>query len=176
MPVFNTTPLPVEVYVAPTGTGVYATCTIKNISPSQTLFVGLSAVTPNTGLPLQPNVQIDMPAAASSLYACSNWAAGAGLATAAASATTVGTTSWTVGAVTNIPPGTYLLIGTGSGQEALKVATTASTTTITTSTGALFDHAASEVMYAVTTTPGVLQVSRGTSLPPVAQAAFPGRG
>jgi hypothetical protein len=53
------------------------------------------------------------------------------------------------------------------------VATSASTTTITTTTGALFDHAASEVLHAVVTTPGVLRVQAGTGLPPVASAAFP---
>ena len=177
MPVFNTTPLPTEVYVAPTGTGVNPTCTITNISPSQTLFVGLSAVTPNTGLPLLPNAQIKLPAAPKSLYASSNWAAGAALATASASAATAGTTSWTVasGGMANIPVGTYFLIGSGSGQEALCVATSASTTTITTTTGALFDHAASEVLDAVTTTPGSIRVERSTSLPPVSLAAFPSR-
>ena len=174
MPVFNTTPLPVEVYVPPTGTGVYSTCIMKNISPSQTLFVGLSACTPNTGLPLVPNAQIEMPAAPKGLYSCSNWVAGAAAATASASAATVGTTSWTVasGGMANIPVGTYFLIGTGTGQEALCVATSASTTTITTTTGSLFDHNASEVLYAVTTTPGVVRVERSTTLPPVAAGVF----
>ena len=153
------------------------TCTIKNISPSQTLFVGLSATTPNTGLPLLPNAEIKLQNAPKALYVSSNWSAGAALATASASAATAGTTSWTVaaGGMANIPVGTYFLIGAGTGQEALCVATSASTTTITTTTGSLFDHAASEVLDAVVTTPGVLQVSRSTSLPPVALAAFPAR-
>ena len=174
MPVFNTTPLPLQVYVAPTGTGVNPACTLKNISPSQTLFVGLSACTPNTGLPLPPNAQIELPYAPKSLYASSNWSAGAAAATASASAATAGTTSRTVasGGMVNIPVGTYFLIGTGTGQEALCVATSASTTTITTTTGALFDHAASEVLDLLVTTPGLLRVERGTTLPPVALAAF----
>lgn len=177
MPVFNTTPLPTQVYVAPTGTGVNPSCIIQNISPSQTLFIGLSATTPNTGLPLPPNAQIKLPAAPKSLYASSNWSAGAALATASASAATAGTSSWTVasGGMANIPVGTYFLIGSGTGQEALCVATSASTTTITTTTASLFDHAASEVLDAVVTTPGSLRVDRATSLPPVALAAFPVR-
>jgi len=73
----------------------------------------------------------------------------------------------------NIPVGTYFLVGSGTGQEALCVATSASTTTITTTTGCLFEHYASEVLYSVVTTPGVLQIRAGTSLPPVSQAAFP---
>jgi type IV secretory pathway TrbL component len=173
---YNTTPLPTAVFVAPTGTGVYPVLRLRNESPSQTLFVGLSACTPNTGIPLPPNSAIELSNAGKNIYACSNWAAGTAAATASASASvTVGTTSFTVasGGMANIPVGTYFLIGTGTGQEALSVATSASTTTITTTTGTLFEHYASEVLYAVTTTPGVLRVQAGTGLPPVSQAAFP---
>jgi hypothetical protein len=171
----NTTPLPVAAFVAPAGTGVNPVCRLRNESPSQTLFVGLSACTPNTGIPLPPNTGIELPNANQSIYACSNWSAGAAAATASASAATAGTSSWTVasGGMANIPVGTYFLIGSGTGQEALLVATSASTTTITTTTGSLFDHAASEILHLVTTTPGVLRVQAGTGLPPVAMAAFP---
>ncbi len=172
---YNTTPLPVTVFVTPTGTGVYPIARLKNESPSQTLFVGLSACTPNTGIPLPPNTQIELPTANQSIYACSNWAAGAAAATASASAASAGTTSWTVasGGMANIPVGTYFLIGSGTGQEALCVATSASTTTITTTTASLFDHGVSQVLHLVTTTPGVLRVQAGTGLPPVASAALP---
>ena len=172
---YNTTPLPTAVFVTPTGTGVNPVCIIKNESPSQTLFVGLSACTPNTGIPLTPNTELRLPNATSTLYACSNWAAGTAAATASAGASTVGSTTFTVASsgMPNIPVGTYFLLGVGTGQEALKVATSASTTTITTTTASLFDHAASEVVYSVVTTPGVLQVRAGTSLPAVASAAFP---
>ena len=176
---YNTGAQPSVVFVAPTGTGVYPVCRLKNESPSQTLFVGLAACTPNTGLPLPPNTQLELPNATQNLYACSNWTASStALATASASAATVGTTSWTVasGGMPNIPVGTYFVIGTTTGSEVLKVATSVNTTQITTSTGALFDHAASEVLYGVTTTPGVLKVQQGTSLPPVAMAAFPVAG
>ena len=172
----NTTPLPVTVFVSPTGTGVNPFCILKNESPSQTLFVGLSACTPNTGIPLPPNTRIELAAAGKNLYACSNWSQGTAAATASTSASvTVGTTSFTVasGGMPNIPVGTYFLVGSGTGQEALCVATSASTTTITTTTGCLFEHYASEVLYSVVTTPGVLQIRAGTSLPPVSQAAFP---
>jgi hypothetical protein len=173
---YNTTPLPTAVFIAPTGTGVYPVCRLKNVSPSGTLFVGLSACTPNTGIPVPPNAAIELVPVSGTVFTCSNWSAGTAAATASASASvTVGTTSWTVasGGMANIPVGTYFLIGTGTGQEALKVATSASTTTITTSTGSLFEHYASEVLYSVVTTPGVLRVQGGTSLPPVSAAAFP---
>ena len=176
MPFYNSTPLPTAVFVSPTGTGVNPVCILKNESPSQTLFVGLSACTPNTGVPLPPNESIKINAASQSLYLSSNWAAGTAAATASTSASvTVGTTSFTVasGGMANIPVGTYFLIGTGTGQEALCVATSASTTTITTTTGCLFEHYASEVLQSVVTTPGILRVERGTGLPPVANAAIP---
>ena len=176
MPFANTTPLPALVFTSPTGTGVNPVCILRNESPSQTLFVGLSACTPNTGIPLAPNAKIELGNASKSIYACSNWAAGTAAATASTSASvTVGTTSWTVasGGMANIPVGTYFVIGTGTGSEVLKVATSVSTTTITTSTGSLFEHYASEVLSSVVSTPGTLKVQGGTSLPPVSSAALP---
>ena len=171
---YNTTPVPSAVFVAPTGTGVFASARLKNESPV-TLFVGLAACTPSTGIPLPPNAQIELPNANQTLYACSNWSAGTASATASASAATAGTSSWTVasGGMANIPVGTYFVIGTGTGAEVLSVATSASTTTITTTTASLFEHNASDVLHAVVTTPGVLRVQGGTGLPPVASAAFP---
>jgi hypothetical protein len=73
----------------------------------------------------------------------------------------------------NIPVGTYFVIGTGTGAEVLSVATSASTTTITTTTASLFEHNASDVLHAVVSTPGVLRVQGGVSLPPVVSAALP---
>jgi hypothetical protein len=175
VPFTNTTPLPAVVFTAPTGTGVNPRCILRNESPAVTLFVGLSACTPNTGVPLPPNTAIELAAANSNIYACSNWAAGTASATASASAATAGTTSWTVasGGMANIPVGTYFLIGSGTGQEALCVATSASTTTITTTTASLFEHNASDVLHALVTTPGTLRIERGTTLPPVSAAAQP---
>ena len=175
MSFYNTTPLPVTVFTSPTGTGVNPVCILKNESPSTTLFVGLSACTPNTGLPLPPNESVKLNAANSNLYACSNWSAGTASATASASAATAGTTSWTVasGGMANIPVGTYFVIGTGTGAEVLSVATSVSTTQITTTTASLFEHNASDVLHAVVSTPGVLRIQGGTGLPPVASAALP---
>ena len=168
MPFVNTTPIPQVAFIAPTGTGVNPTCILKNISPSQTLFVGLGGCTPNTGVPVPPNAKLELVPVGGTVFTCSNWAAGTAAATASTSASvTVGTTSWTVasGGMANIPVGTYFVIGTGTGSEVLKVATSVSTTTITTSTGSLFEHYASEVLNSVVYTPGVLNLQRGTSLP-----------
>ena len=65
---YNTTPLPTAVFVTPTGTGVNPVCMLRNESPSATLFVGLSACTPNTGMPLPPNSKIELGNAGSTLY------------------------------------------------------------------------------------------------------------
>ena len=171
----NTTPIPSQVFVAPTGTGVYSSVRLKNESPSATLFVGLSACTPSTGIPLPPNAQVELPVPAQSMYACSNWSAGTASATASASAATAGTTASTVasGGMANIPVGTYFVIGTGTTAEVLSVATSASTTTITTTTASLFDHTVSQVLSSVVSTPGVLRIQAATTLPPVASAALP---
>ena len=172
---YNTTPLPTAVFVTPTGTGVNPVCLLRNESPSQTLFVGLSACTPNTGMPLPPNSKLELGNAGSTLYACSNWSAGTASATASASAATAGTTSWTVasGGMANIPVGTYFLIGSGTTAEALCVSTSVNTTQITTTTASLFDHTVSQVLHALVTTPGTLRIERGTTLPPTAFAAQP---
>jgi hypothetical protein len=52
-----------------------------------------------------------------------------------------------------------------SQQEVLCVATSVSTTVLTTTTASLFDHAASQPLYATTWTPASLNLQRGTSLP-----------
>lgn len=178
MPFVNTTPLPTTVFVAPTGTGVNALCILKNESPSQTLFVGLSACTPKTGIPLPPNESIKLNSANSNLYACSNWVVGTQLATTSSSAYTAGTIQFTTSAsaLASLPVGTYFVVGgttNASQQEVLCVATSVSTTVLTTTTASLFDHAASQPLYAATTTPGILRVERGTGLPPVQNAAIP---
>jgi hypothetical protein len=73
----------------------------------------------------------------------------------------------------NIPVGTYFVVGSGTGAEVLSVATSVNTTQITTTTGSLFEHNASDVFHSVVSTPGVLKVQGGVGLPPVAGAAFP---
>jgi hypothetical protein len=176
VPVTNTTPLPAQVFVANTTAGVTSVVSLMNMSP-QMMFVGLSACTPTTGLPLMPGERIRLNNVPKSVYACSNWAAGTQLATAAASAVTAGTTSFTTSAaaLSVLPVGTYFVIGgtaNSSQQEVLQVATSVSTTVLTTTTGSLFDHAASQPMYATTWTPSSLNIQRGTSLPAQVAGSF----
>ena len=169
MPVTNTTPLPAQVFVANTTAGVTAVVNLMNMS-SQMMFVGLSACTPATGLPLMPGERIRLNNVPKSVYACSNWVAGTQLATLSASAYTAGSTQFTTSAaaLASLPVGTYFVVGgtaNSSQQEVLCVATSVSTTVLTTTSGSLFDHAVSQPVWAATWYPSSLNIQRGTSLP-----------
>jgi hypothetical protein len=176
VPFANPGPLPTQIFVANTTAGVTACLNLQNQS-GQIMYVGLSACTPNTGIPLMPNERIKLNNVTKSLYACAAWAAGTQLATTSSAAYTAGSTAFTTSAaaLSVLPVGTYFVIGgtaNSSQQEVLCVATSASTTTLTTTTASLFDHAASQPMYAATYTPGVLNLQRGTSLPALASGAM----
>lgn len=174
MPFANPGPLPTQIYVANTSAGVNAVLNLQNQS-SVIIYVGLSACTPNTGLPLMPNERIKLNNLSKSVYACAAWSAGTQLATLSSSAYTAGTTQFTTSAsaLSALPVGTYFVVGgttNSSQQEVLSVASSVSTTVLTTTTASLFDHAASQPLYAVTYTPGILNLQRGTSLPAQSQA------
>ena len=169
MPVTNTTPLPTQVFVANTTVGVTSVVNLQNMS-AQSMFVGLSACTPYTGFPLGPGERIRLNNITKSVYACSNWTAGTQLATLNSSAYTAGTLQFTTSAsaLSALPVGTYFVIGgttNSSQQEVLCVATSVSTTVLTTTTATLFDHAASQPLYATTWYPASLNIQRGTGLP-----------
>lgn len=169
MPFANPGPLPTQIYVANTTSGVTACLNLQNQS-TQIMYVGLSACTPATGLPLQPNERIKLNNVSKSLYACAAWVAGTQLATMSSAAYTAGTSQFTTSAsaLSVLPVGTYFVVGgttNSSQQEVLCVATSVSTTVLTTTTVSLFDHAASQPIYATTYTPGVLNLQRGTTLP-----------
>ncbi len=130
---------------------------------SQVVYVGQSAVTPSTGLPIRPNSKpVELYGVTATLYACSGVVSGTAAATLAGYQT-AGTTSFTVasGGMANIPVGTTFLLGSGTGQEALVVATSASTTVITTTTASLFEHGASDVVNSCTTNIAQLRVTAG---------------
>ncbi len=169
MPVTNTTPLPTQVFVSTSTAGVTSVVNFQNMS-SQMLFIGLSACTPATGMPLMPGERIKLNNVPKSMYACSNWVTGTQLATMNSSAYTAGSTQFTTSAaaLSALPVGTYFVIGgtvNTSQQEVLCVATSASTTVLTTTTASLFDHAASQPVFAATWYPASLNIQRGTSLP-----------
>lgn len=129
-----------------------------------TVYIGQSAVTPSTGMPLAPGKPFELFGVLQNIYACSPVVAGTAAATVGATAfQTAGSTSFTVasGGMPNIPVGTTFLIGSGTGQEALVVATSTSTTSITTTTPSLFEHGASDVIFSCTTNIAQLRVTAG---------------
>ena len=132
---------------------------------SQVIYVGQSAVTPSTGMPLLPNSKpIELYGVTQTLYACSGVVAGTAAATVAATGyQTAGSTGFTVasGGMPNIPVGTTFLIGSGTGREALVVATSVSTTAITTTTPSLFEHGGGDVIFSCTTNIAQLRVTAG---------------
>ena len=176
MPFANPGPLPLQIYVANTTAGVTSVLNLQNMS-NQIMYVGMSACTPQTGIPLQPNERIRLNNVTKSLYACASWVSGTQLATMNSSAYTAGSTQFTTSAaaLSVLPVGTYFVVGgttNSSQQEVLCVSTSVSTTVLTTTTGSLFDHAASQPIYATTYTPGVLNLQRGTSSPSQSQAVM----
>ena len=127
------------------------------------VYIGQSGVTPATGLPLAPGRPFELFNVLQTMYACSPVVAGTAAATLSTGLQTAGTTAFTVasGGMANIPVGTTFLIGSGSGREALVVATSTSTTSITTSTPSLFDHGGSSVINSCTTNIAQLRVTAG---------------
>jgi hypothetical protein len=138
----SVTPVATQVFT-PTS-GAAATCRITNPGPG-TAYIGGVGVTPFNGLPVLPgNRPVQLQNVNASLYACSGVVSVGALGTLAG-ASTAGSLLFTV-ATAGVTAGTYIRLGNGSAMEYLSVAsvTGAGTPwTATTSTGSLYDHAAS---------------------------------
>ena len=140
---------------------------ILHNSGQNTVYVGQANVTFQTGLPIPAGARpVQLTGVINSLYAVSAVQQGTllgTLQTAATAATTTFTFSSTVPAA-NLPVGTQFLVGSTtstSNQEVLNVAGSSSTTVLTTSTAAQFEHDTTNVVYAVTPTYGKLSVRYG---------------
>ena len=134
-----------------------------------TVYVGQADVTVNTGLPITPGGKpVEMSNVTQSLYAISTYSVGTLLGTVQTAAT-AGSTSLTFSSTVpsaNLPVGTQFMIGSTtstSNQEVLNVASSTSTSVLTTSTPAAFAHDATNVVYAVTPTFGQLSVQGGVA-------------
>lgn len=141
---------------------VQASVRFYNPGPG-TVYVGPNP-TPSTGLPLQAgNRPIELQNIGTTLYACTSFTKGAVAATMSASAITAGSTSLatTAAVPTSLASGATFVLGTGTGQEALVVASTAANSTITFASAALFDHVASSVINIATFTSAPLVVNAG---------------
>jgi len=132
-----------------------------------TVYVGQADVTVNTGLPIMPSSKpVLLTNVLQSLYAISTYSVGTLLGTVGTS-TTAGSTTLSFSSTVptaSLPVGTQFMIGSTintSNQEAVNVATSVSTTAITTTTGMAFAHDTTNVVYAVTPTYGQLTVQGG---------------
>lgn len=126
--------------------GEQASVRLINMGTS-VVYVGTNP-TPSTGFPILPgNRPVQLQNVTANLSACSSFTKGAIAGTATAAALTAGSTSLVTGAApSSLPAGTTFIIGTGTGAEALVVASTAANSTVTFSTPTLFDHGASAVL------------------------------
>jgi hypothetical protein len=168
MPYYSVGAAATQVFSPNTSNSGAATLSIYNEDRSQTVYIGIGGVTPTNGTPLLPGNKLRLPNVTANVYACSNWSSGAALFTLT-TAVTAGSGTLIGGATINavLPVGTVFALGPSvnqSGQEVLTVATSASTTSLTTTLNTLYDHAASSVCYTPSYTPPVIRVEAGTTL------------
>ena len=136
---------------------------LYNEGNKNTVYVGGSGVTPNTGIAIPVGSRpFEIQNAGQTLYACAAWNVGAGLATSTTSITAGTTTlNFAAGGMPNIPVGTTFVLASGAGQEVVTTATSSATTTITISNATLFDHVTPYTASAVTVGVGQLRVTAG---------------
>jgi hypothetical protein len=146
----------------------YATNTVRLTNVGRNIvYVGQANVTTTTGLPILPGSKpIEITGVLTSLYGISTVQQGTLLGTVSSSAT-AGSTQFTfsaAGVVSALPVGTQFIIGSTSStsnQEVLNVASSVSTTVLTTTTGAVFAHDTTNIAYGCTPTYGQLTVAAG---------------
>jgi hypothetical protein len=130
------------------------------------VYVGQADVTVNTGLPIPPNSgPVKLTNVLTPLYAISAVNVGAVAGTAAVTQTAA-TTSFTLptAAVTALPVGTVFQYGSTSStsnQEMLIVASSVSTTVITTTNASVFPHVTGDQLFIVTPSYGQIRVNAG---------------
>lgn len=146
----------------------YATSNIRIVNNGRNIaYVGQSNVTFQTGMPIFPGSKpVELTNVLTSLYAVSAVQQGILLGTVG-TATTAGTTSLTFSSTVpsaNLPVGTQFIVGStvnSSNQEVANVATSVSTTAITTSIALQFAHDTTNVVYACTPSYGQLAIYGG---------------
>ena len=130
-----------------------------------TVYVGGSQVTQNTGLPVPPGgKRVELIGVTGALYALSGVTGLAAAGTMSSSAVTAGTTAITL--TTTVPTalaaGTVIAVGSTLGSwESQVVATTTSSSQITFANALVQDHAGSLIIYTATAAYGQVKVERG---------------
>jgi hypothetical protein len=147
---------PVLIYnPAPSGTPIVFAMNIG----SSVLYIGQAGVTSASGLPLYPNMQIDLPIAPVKMYAASGVVATATATTTTAAANSAAT-SLAVTSGTGIANGNLVLVGSGSNAEVVTVTAGGGTTTLTV-TALNYDHRSGAAVTVVTSNASVISVTPG---------------
>lgn len=166
--------MPLTTFVGPTATLIYTAAATATFGPpnavivnsgTTTLYLGQSEVTQTSGFPLQAGGKISYPLNAPSLYAVASSVTAASPATTLTADAAAAATSLTVAAGTSFTAGMVITIGAGVSAETNRVVSSTSTT-ITLTTGLLFDHESGEAVKAdAASTPtvggGSINVYRG---------------
>lgn len=165
MPSFNIGGPPTQIFAVAASPITTPANTVQVFnSGSSPVFIGGNAVSPGTGMQLQPGQHFRLSNMFNNLFACGTSAASATSTVVGVGATaTAGTTKWTVTSAAGISAGTVILVGAASNpsaQEVLSVASVASTV-LTTATGALFTHVAGDTVAVAVVTGAQVNVIPG---------------
>lgn len=126
-----------------------------------TLYLGSSAVTAGTGLPLAPNQGISLPRTFTGIWAVCGTGT-LGTATTLAADAGAGTTSTTMTATTGFGTANTLVIGSGAAAETVSIATITGSV-VTLSAGTKFGHVSGEAVSLVNAPlAGSLSIQRGS--------------
>jgi hypothetical protein len=163
---FNVAPAPTWVFTpntAPTGGQNNVRFTNLGRFP---VYIGQQGVNQYNGMPCLPGKTLEFVNVTQTLYAACPVLPTTAAATISATASTAASTGFTGATLSaNLPAGTAFIVGSpgaaATAIEVLVVATSASTTSITTTTPSLYDHLPSSVFTAATYAPGLLQVTAG---------------
>ena len=146
---------------------VTATLRITNTGRNP-VYVGGSQITQNNSLAVPPGSKpVELYGVTQTVYALSPVVPGSSVAagTMSSSGVTVGTTAITLTTTvpTSLAAGTTIIVGStvGTGWEAQVVNSTTASSQITFANPLVQDHAASGVIYTVTSLPGQVRVSAG---------------
>jgi hypothetical protein len=142
----------VQVYVPPKVGSPH--CVIFNNGGSP-VFLGGSSVTAATGLYFPPNAQITFPFAPYSIYAIDGYTVGTATTTLTANLLAGGTTALIGGSLASMSVGGLVQLGNvPTSYEVLVIASFVNTGTITTTTGALYDHISGATVTTITAQQG----------------------
>lgn len=133
-------------------------------SSGQVAYLGGSAVTTMSGLPLYPNNKMDLSFLPGTAYAVAGFNQSATVFGTVVTNVAQGGTSFTVNAAPGFAIGSSIVVEPGTvRQEILPVGGTTSTA-VTTNTGALFAHGSvSSLVYAITPNVTTVQAVRGAT-------------